>query len=221
MVCVFADRDINEVAVMRREIPEHCLDVDIFEIDQTRFAFIGDLFEDIDIGKQLVQVIVDALLSIRRQTGKQVDPSLYPSEVIFEFMPDRRRDIANKFVPPRNFLIFQDKQHVFTGPPLFLLVDNGQVHAEGGKRNDHDHKGVMRDPVGIIELPLHDCKTLVDAGIGRDQSLPRHQSQLKPVQGGDEPFCVHHDQKEPDNDQKDRQRQGLYFVRNIGIDHTG
>ena len=44
---------------MRREVPEHCLDVDIFEIDQARFAFIGDLFEDIDIGKQLVQVIVD------------------------------------------------------------------------------------------------------------------------------------------------------------------
>ena len=95
-------------------------------------------------------------MSILRQTGKQIDPSFYPSEVIFEFMPDRRRDVADKLVPPRDLLIFHDKQHVFTGPPLFLLVNDGQVHAENGKGDDRDYKGVARDPVGIIELPLHD-----------------------------------------------------------------
>jgi hypothetical protein len=144
---------------MRREIPEHCPDVDFFEIDQARFAFVGDLFKDIDISKQFVQVIVDALLSVQRQTGKQVDPSLYPSQVIFEFMPDCRGDITNKFVPPGNFLIFQNKQHVFTGPPLFLLENNGQVHAESGKEMIMTTK-VKLETCWKHQLPLHDSKTL-------------------------------------------------------------
>src|SRR3990170_637693 len=160
-----ADRYIGQVAVLYRHVAQHGFKVDIFELDQARLAFIRDLFEYPDVGKEFVEIVVDARLSIRRQAGEQVDSSFYPSEVVFEFMSDGGGDVADELVSPRYFLIFQHEKHVLPRPSLFLLIHDGQVHAEGGEGDDHGHQGIIRDPAGRFEQPLQDRQAPAGAGI--------------------------------------------------------
>src|SRR5574341_1068851 len=96
-----ADRDIGQVAILGRDAAKHRSEVNMLELDEARLALVGDLLEDLDVGEQLVEIVVDARPGVLREAGKQVDPSLDPAEIVLELMPDGGGDIADELVSPR------------------------------------------------------------------------------------------------------------------------
>jgi hypothetical protein len=92
---------------LRCQFAEHGLDIEVLELDQARFALVGDFLEDIDVGKELVQVVVDALPGVLRQAGQQVDAPLNPAEVVLELVSDGCGDIPDELVPPGDLLVLE------------------------------------------------------------------------------------------------------------------
>ena len=98
--------EISEIAVLADEVSKHHPQVDLSKIYQPGFPLIRNLFENVYISKEFIEVVIDTASGILRKFGKQVNPALYPAKVIFKLMPYGGRNVADKLIAPSNLLIW-------------------------------------------------------------------------------------------------------------------